>query len=116
MRSKWMSYFCLLFFGCTDISEKEILGVWNALYLTTDSTTYFEEVEPVSLNFKPDNQYSFTGTLDYLDQGIFELRDSFLFLQSNHSENEAIKIKIRKIMKDTLIIEMKGPQLITFFK
>ncbi len=90
--------------------------MWNALYLKTDSTTYFKEVEPVSIYFKPDKQYSFSGTIGFQDHGIFELKDSFIFLKSSHSEIDPIWIKIKEISNDTLVLEMKGEQLITFYK
>jgi hypothetical protein len=116
MKDKWVYFLmlCLNFSGCVSIAEKQIIGEWKAVSLKTDSTTYFEEVESVYLNINPGQQYQFTGTLGYQEEGHFELKDSFIFLETNQSEMNPIVLKIKRIQKDTLIIEMKGQQELTF--
>lgn len=107
---------CLTLSGCADINEGQLLGSWTAHSLTTDSTTYTKEVESVAINFKPDRQYHFSGTLGYQEDGNFELKDSFLLLNKKDSKMNPEILKIKRILGDTLIIEMKGQQLLTFVK
>ncbi len=90
------------------------MGKWSASSLKTDSTTYVQEVESVILHIQPNNQYRFSGTLGYQEDGDYKLKDSFLLLQSHSSEENPIILKIKSIQQDTLIIQMKGQQVLTF--
>lgn len=114
--SFFLFFLCFIFTNCNRISEKQISGKWFALSLTTDSAIYTKEVELVCLEFKPTQQYHYSGTLGYRETGTFRLKDSLIYLNSDSTYDQAIILKIKKISLDTLQIEMKGQQLLTLVK
>ena len=96
-----------LLIGCNTISEKNLIGKWQATTINSSQEKQNIDLSRIQLEFSPNGIYQYHSTLDYQEAGYYELDDSKLYTVDTLNEGSTEKtVKITQLSKESLTIEM----------
>lgn len=108
MRKYYLIFvFGLLLLSCGGITQEELNGKWTAVQLTEEGDSLPVNLEEITLQFDEKNGYGFTSTLNYKEEGTYQLNKNLL--STIDSLNNATKekvVEITKLANDSLFIRM----------
>jgi hypothetical protein len=98
---------CCLLVACNPGSEKEILGKWQAFSILEESDSLAVDPAEVGFEFRADQRYSYHSTLNYREEGLFEIRGEYLFTRDTTRADAGEKaVRIERLEADTLVLGM----------
>lgn len=106
------NYYLLLLVGllissCGGITQEQLNGKWTAVQLTEEGDSLSVNLEEITLNFDTQNNYGFTSTLNYKEEGTYKLNKNLLSTvdKLNGASKEKL-VEITKLANDSLFIRM----------
>lgn len=97
----------LLISSCGGITQEQLNGKWTAVQLTEEGDSLSVNLEEITLNFDAQNNYGFTSTLNYKEEGTYKLNKNLLStVDQLNGENKEKLVEITKLANDSLFIRM----------
>ena len=108
MTLKRIALFALLLSigACTNRAERELTGKWQAFEILEEEAPLPLDPAQVRFEFLAGKGYTFHGTLNYKEAGVFRIHRGYLYTTDtlNHSKEKAVRIE--QMRADTLLLEM----------
>jgi hypothetical protein len=108
------------FLGCKSEQEKMLIGNWQGIELTQNDSIINVDFNKVHLLVDDNDNYKFESTLNYMETGIYKLKNkNQLFLKKLNLKPAEKMVKIDYISYDTLVLLLnhKGyDQVLTMVK
>ena len=99
----------LSFSSCNFIANYQIVGVWKATEIfENDKILKDKTLENIILQFNDEGNYSYEGTLNYKEAGIFKVSSNSLFLTTQSKEEKELHIESLNSKKLVLLMEDSG--------
>lgn len=97
----------LLISSCGGITQEQLNGKWTAVQLTEEGDSLAVNLDEITLNFDAQNNYNYTSTLNYKEEGTYKLNKNLLSTVDNLNPNTIEKVvEITKLANDSLFIRM----------
>ena len=97
----------LLTISCTNNAERELLGSWRAFDIREEGDSLAVDPAEVGFEFRADQRYSYHSTLNYIEQGVFEIRGEYLVTRDTTRADAGEKaVRIERFEADTLVLGM----------
>jgi len=91
----------LLISSCSGITQEQLNGKWTAVQLTEEGDSLAVNLEEISLKFDAQNNYNFTSTLNYREEGTYKLNKNLLSTVDKLNPNTDEKlVEITKLAND----------------
>lgn len=107
-----MKYFLFLFIclllciGCNNWDE-EIVGEWQAYFISVDGQELEMDYAPVNFLFTKEGQYVFNSTINYKEAGSFYLNGDILFtLDTLNTASTEKAVQVVNVTQDSLFLKM----------
>ena len=99
----------LSFSSCNFIANYQIVGVWKATEIfENDKIMKDKTLENIILQFNDEGNYSYEGTLNYKEEGKFNVSSNSLFLTTQSKEEKELHIESLNSKKLVLLMEDSG--------
>jgi hypothetical protein len=99
----------LSFSSCNFIANYQIVGVWKATEIfENDKILKDKTLENIILQFNDEGNYSYEGTLNYKEAGIFKVSSNSLLLTTQLKEEKELHIESLNSKKLVLLMEDSG--------
>lgn len=95
--------------SCSYIANYQIVGVWRAVEIYENKQLLKDKtLESIILQFNDEGYYTYKGTLNYKETGVFEVRRNILFLSSQSKDKKKLYIDALNSKKLVLLMEDAG--------
>ena len=96
--------------SCNFIANYQIIGVWKATEIfENDKILKDKTLKNIILQFNDEGNYSYEGTLNYKEEGKFNVSSNSLFLTNNQlKEEKELHIESLNSKKLVLLMEDSG--------
>lgn len=95
--------------SCSYIANYQIVGVWRAVEIFENKQLLKDKtLESIILQFNDEGYYTYKGTLNYKETGVFEVRRNILFLSSQSKDKKKLYIDALNSKKLVLLMEDAG--------
>lgn len=108
-----MKLFCFLapalfvFAGCQKWNHEDIVGKWQASYISEDGNVLDIDYEPINFVFTENGFYEFNSTIDYKEEGSYYLNGEFLFtVDTLNTASTEKAVKVTNLTPDSLFLIM----------
>jgi len=92
-------------FSCDSWATSRLVGTWKIKQVTDGMERLNDKtLQVVTLVFKKNKEYVYTGTLRYQETGVFSVKKNVLFLSNRNGKTRGIQMESLK--RNTLVLIM----------
>jgi hypothetical protein len=107
----------LLFAGCTQWTDSDLVGTWEAISITEEGEPLSVDYPTVLLTLKADNTYEYKGTLNYREAGKWLAESNYLYTKDTLKPDGVQKIVfIADFQQDSIEMQMVEQEKTRFMK
>lgn len=96
-----------LLFACQQMNDESLIGQWQAVSLTEEGEPVPVNMEEISFEFRADQSYRYSSTLNYREAGAWYVETRFLYTTDTINQASTEKaVEILMLSEDSLHLGM----------